>query len=266
MARLARNTHVDLSRMTPATASVNPLLVELICRQLIGVTSPHQDACSVTCDPDDTSLWVRLVEPTATLHASAGLASYGLLVAVTGADTIHISGWSSRLLPGRRLRVKQWIARLATTRTRSTDRGADDVARTPFGVGNDAARAGGLAGLSPWVSPTRKYPPSAFPPSAFPPGESALVGVAPLNCPPQESNAADSASLLYAIDAAAEVYQRLLDERIECAEYMLTIYLEALKVRYADSPNADPARSVECATDDRQAAAFEVTSGARALA
>ncbi len=247
--------------MTSPTMLVNPLLVELICRQLMTATSPDQDVCTVTYDPDDATLWVRLVEPTATARASAGLASYGLLVAVTDADTIHISGWNCRLLPGRTQRAKQWIAKLATPRTRSTDRGADDIEPTPLGAGNDAARADRLA-ESTIGDPPNDLAPAESTPLDFPP-----LGFRPPNLPPQVSNAPDSASLIHAIDAAAEIYQRLLDERIEFAEYMLTTYLTALQSRYAAVSNPDSTLSVaRVATDDRDCADFESTSGARAVA
>lgn len=250
--RVACDTPADGHLVTSSTMPVNPLLVELICRQLMGVTSPDQDVCTVTCDLHDASLWVPLVEPTATTHASAALASYGLLVAVTGADIIHISGWNSRLLPGRTQRAKQWLARLATPRTRPTDRGADDIGPTPFGARNDAACAGRLADLSP---------------VGYPPGEFAPLGFAPPDRPPQGPNAPDSASLIHAIDAAAEIYQRLLEERIEFAEYMLTTYLTALQSRYAAVSNPSSTLSVErVATDGRHCAHFESTSGTHAVA
>lgn len=202
--------------MTPPTTSINPLLVELICRQLIDVTSPDQDVCAVTRDPDDASLWVHLVNPAATMSAGTGLASYGLVVEATGVDTLHISGWSPRLLPGRRQRAKQWIARLRTSQVQAPDSGTEKAALRSFSDGG-----------------------------AFP---------------------GESASLIDAIDAAAETYQRLLDERIAFAEYMLTVYLTALHSRYATVADSEASPSLERGADGRTSTAFERTSGVRAVA
>ncbi len=252
--------------MTSPSTTVNPLLVELICRQLIDVTSPNHDVCTVTCDPDDGSLWVHLVDPAATMPAGAGLASYGLVVEVTGVDTVHISGWSPRLLPGRRQRAKQWVARLRTSRIQPTDRGAAQP--TDRSVDRPTDRS--------VDRPTDRSVEGAALTSLRAPGQSAgadgvrgfaAVGWPTIGLAQEGSDAPDSASLLDAMNTAAETYQRLLDERIAFAEYMLTVYLTALRSRYANVPDLDAAEPVERGVDDgRAATVFERNPGIGAVA
>lgn len=186
---------------------VDPRLVELLCRQ---ATSTASDAAgtggavyTVTSDPLDHSVWIRLADIAAADIATTALTGYGLAVTAGDSDTIHVTGWDARLL---RRRLGILLA------------GIDDL----------SSEWEATAELATYFydrySPTGREVDLSDVLAAV---EESLRTATPL--PRQAPSVDDVASLLELIDAARDSYLQLIEEHLSLAETTLTGYLDALK-------------------------------------